>query len=181
MLTLGRHAPSMILPELAIADLHSRYAVSTAQILLAAAFTAVTTGAIAGLMLANRDRLGAGRALLWPALLAFTALPWCLAIGSYASGDTESFPLFDKAHPARLIVLAGLLALFSYLWARRYGPHDETGGSALPAGALLVAVALAGEVLGSHLGVPLPLDAPSLILITVVAVSVLAALKRLPS
>jgi preprotein translocase subunit SecY len=115
---------------------------------------------------------------LWSVLLADAAWPWLILVVALIAGggglqDVGSW--LNPAHPFALLVLAGLVVVFTHLYLRSQRMAGVTSFSAIPSalvGAALAAIALADMVVATQMGlVPL---AGHLILIAVVALSLLA-------
>ncbi len=144
------------------------------ELLIGFGLAALVIGAIVGLVRAAGGTLETAAACLWSVLLADGTWPWLmLAIAALLGG---SLARFGPSHPIAFLALAGLVALFAYLYVRSQRMAGVAAYLAVTpplfAGAL-AAVTLADMVLATQLGWFVPL-AGHLILIPVVALSLLA-------
>ena len=142
------------------------------------AFIVISVAAVVALVSAGGQSTQLGAACLWPVVLAYTVLPWLLALGALfgqATGADASMPWMEFGHPVRLAVLAVLIGVFVFLYVR----SNRLAGVAPPAvppiviGGTLAAIAVASEALPTYFSVPLILDGQSLPIITIVMTSIL--------
>lgn len=125
-------------------------------------------------------------ATLWPMVLAyfvlFTGLQLVLAAGGRASFETYE-RLLAPGRPVFLTLLVLLVMGFTVLYAySRSGTKDARQPGRDPPVLVvalgLAAIALAGQLVQTHLQVPLPFDGRSIVIVAVVALSILSASRR---
>ena len=154
---------------------------SMLQISAGIAFPVLATALLAGAVEADGNR----RPLaiwIWPIALTYSALP---LLDDFLRALHSKPVWFTQGHPAHLLALGLLVALFAFLEARSFNlaqahSHIREGEKevALPIAiiaAIPIIIAVAAELLVHRLGVPL-LFGPRIITITVVMLSILGPL-----
>ena len=124
---------------------------------------------------------------LWPMVLAFFVFHWSpyvvLLVGSQEAWVAYQ-QLITPGGPLPMLVLAVLVAGFAvvYAWSRAGTSEAAQPGRDPPTAvvaAALTAIALAGELVRAHLQVPLAFDGRSIVIVTVLALSILSASRRI--
>jgi hypothetical protein len=163
----------------AIGGLLAGASISATAVLAWAAFVVIAVAAITGIVGTKRPAENAAANCLWPVLLSYAVLPWLLVTIDLAAtgGNPISAAWLEPGSSPRIAMLAGLLGLFVYLYARLGTTINPTGPGAPQAivWIVLTAITVVGEVLLKHFGQALPLDAELLIVSTLVASVILAA------
>ena len=134
--------------------------------------------AIAGLVRANGGSLATAATCLWSVLLAGAAWPWLmLGVALLAGGGSlaQASTWIAPTHPLALLLLAGLVVVFAYLYTRAQRVSGVAAPAPVPTAVLagtLAAITLA------NIGLP-PLSARllpragHLVILAVVALSIL--------
>jgi hypothetical protein len=120
---------------------------------------------------------------VWPALLADRVGDLLLFTSAVILGATHDAAFFAIGSPARVLLMAPLIAGFTYLRA----PYAPGGAAARPAAmtaAAQIVICCAGQILTRALGLPFALDGVWLIVVVATALGVLRAIgepRRFPT
>lgn len=176
-------APALaeLAPNLAaIADAYDRGTYPLLSVVLGALFTAFTVAAVAGIVLAARGSEAVSAACVWPLLIAYALMAWLLVgLGlSLTGGDVDAaMNVVAPGSLARLMTLAVVVVLVTWLYARAYRASQPLSLPAAPIAAAMAAIALAAEILTFRFATLLPLDSVQLVVVAVVATRMLLAWK----
>jgi preprotein translocase subunit SecY len=172
--------PTLVeLPEnlATISQLYESGQYPLAAIVRSAMFTAFATAGVVSIILAARGSRPTAAACAWTLLLSYSVLTWVLiGVGLAVTGGSieGAVALITAGNLVRYAVLAAVVVLIAWLYVRSIREAGLPSPiPAAPIAAVMVAIAIAAELLQTQLSTALPLGSVQIVVAAVVATTML--------